>query len=51
MTQRRLKISQILSLAFVGAIFAFTMASFLPGDDGLLTDSAVQSPVVLQAAQ
>lgn len=51
MTERRLKISQILSLAFVGLIFGFTMVSFLPGDDGLLTDSVAQSPAVMQAAQ
>jgi len=49
-TERRLKLSQILSLAFVAAIFTFTMVSSLPGDDGLLTDSVVQSPETMQAS-
>lgn len=49
MTERRLKISHIASLAFVALIFAFTIVSFLPGDGGLLTDSVVQ-PAMLQAA-
>ncbi len=50
MTERRLKLSQFLSLAFAGAIFAFAMVISLPGDDGLLTDDVVQSPEVTQAS-
>ena len=50
MTERRLKLSQLLSLAFVGAIFAFAMFSSLPVDDGLLTDSVVQSSEMTQAS-
>ena len=50
MTERRLKLSHVLSLVFVGAIFAFVMFSSLPGDGGLLTDSVVQSPEITQAS-
>jgi len=49
-TERRLKLSHVLSLVFVGAIFAFVMFSSLPGDGGLLTDSVVQSPEITQAS-
>lgn len=51
MTERRLKLSQVFSLAFVALILAFAMVSFLPGDDGLLTDSVAQSPPVVQVTQ
>ena len=50
MTEHRLKFSHILSLAFVAAIFTFAMVSSLPGEDGLLTDSVVQSPETVQAS-
>jgi hypothetical protein len=49
-TERRLRLSQILSLVFVGAIFAFAMVISLPGDDGLLTDNIVQPPEITQAS-
>jgi hypothetical protein len=49
-TEHRLKLSHVLSLVFVGAIFAFVMFSSLPGDGGLLTDSVVQSSQIRQVS-
>jgi len=45
-TERPLKLSKVLSLACVAAIFAFAMVISLPADDGLLTDNVVQSPEI-----
>jgi len=51
LTERRAKLSRLLRLAFIGTIFGFAVLSFLPGDDGLLTESVAQSPSIVQAAE